>query len=298
MKVLILGGSGFLGKNFAEEFSSQGHQVFSFDLAHNSINKNITYIDGDFFHYDFTDLIKQCDCVIHAICTISTNNCDQTYMRGYSLDFLRGVEIFEMCSKLGKKIIFLSSGGTVYGNTNNIPIKEEEPTRPISHYGVLKASLENVARVFNKDYGKNILCVRISNPYGPGQDYTKGIGFIDAAIRKSLNKETLTIYGDGQIVRDYIYVNDVAKIIVSLASNEFKYDVLNIGSGIGTSQNEIVKILSDLGYKLDVNYISKRNYDVLKSELDISKLKTIYKDNLVDLKKGIKLYIDYLIKNK
>lgn len=294
MKVLILGGSGFLGANLADEFVKNGDTVYSFDLAHKNVNPKITYIDGDFFHYDFTSLIDGCDLIVHSICTISTNNSDETFMRGYSMDFVRGVDIFSMCSIKKKKVIFLSSGGTVYGDTNIIPTSEDVPTRPISHYGVLKASLEDVARVFNRRYGKNILCVRISNPYGPGQDYKKGIGFIDAAIRKSLTNEEMFIYGDGNIYRDYIYIADLRKIFVCLAHHSFDYEILNIGSGVGTSQNEIIKLLSDLGYKLNVKYIEKRDYDVKKNILDNSLLKTIYKNDLVPIKDGIKLYIDYL----
>ena len=294
MKVLILGGSGFLGANLADEFVNKGDDVISFDLSHTEANSKITYIDGDFFHYDFEKLIDKCDAIIHAICTISTNNCDETFMRGYSLDFVRGVEIFDLCSRKHKKLIFLSSGGTVYGDADVIPTSENVPTKPISHYGVLKVALENVARVFNKTYGKNILSVRISNPYGPGQDYRKGIGFIDAAIRKSLLNEEMTIYGDGNICRDYIYIDDVRRIIVELAHREFDYEVLNIGSGIGTSQNEIVKLLSELGYKLRVKYVEKRGYDVQMNILDNTLLKKIYKPDLVPVKEGIKLYASYL----
>lgn len=132
MKVLILGGSGFIGKSIALGFSTHGHNVTCFDLHHNTTNeeKNIKYIDGSIFEDDVFRLIDENDFIIHAICTISTNDCDERFMQGYKNDFIKTVEIFEYCSKKSKKIIFLSSGGTVYGNSSIIPTDELQPLNP------------------------------------------------------------------------------------------------------------------------------------------------------------------------
>lgn len=296
MKVLVLGGSGFLGNNIVKEFSKNHDEVISFDLHHESIFENVSYIDGNVFTDDIFKIIDKCDCIIYAVCTIRTNNCDETFKNAYRNDFIKGVEIFEYCSIHKKKVIYLSSGGTVYGDPDVIPTDELQPLRPISHYGVLKVALENAAHVFNNKYGLNILSARIANPYGPGQDYKKGIGFIDAILRKSLNSEEITIFGDGSIVRDYIYVEDVARILVDMAHSPFNFEEINIGTGVGTSQNEIIDIFKELGYNSKVVYTDKRGFDVKKNILDIKRLKSVYKDELVNLRDGIKAYISYILK--
>lgn len=294
MKVLILGGSGFLGKNISKVLCDAGHKVFSFDLAHDNVRTGITYIDGDFFTYDIFSLIDNCDCVIHAICTISTSNCKAFYLYGYQKDFIRTVEIFDYCSKKSKKIMFLSSGGTVYGDTKLVPTKEEQPLCPRSHYGALKASLEHVAHAFNVEYGINIISLRISNPYGPGQDYKKGIGFIDAVLKKSLNNEEILIFGKGDIVRDYIYINDVALAVLSLVESDPKYECINIGTGIGTSQNQIVDFIKKIGLDPKVDYGPSREFDVPVNILDNSKLREFYKGTFVSVDEGIKSYLNYI----
>lgn len=297
MKILVLGGSGFLGKNIVQEFAKNGDQVTSYDLKHDQTIENVLYVDGNIFEDNVSNLIDDNDCVVYAICTIKTNNCDETFLNAYKNDFIKGVEIFEYCCSHQKKLIFLSSGGTVYGNPEVIPTKEEQPLNPISHYGVLKVALEKVAHVFNKKYGQYILSARIANPYGPGQDHKRGIGFIDAILRKSINSEEIVIFGDGSIVRDYIYVDDVAKILFWAAHNALPFEELNIGTGVGTSQNEIIKICSDLGYSSKVKYEESRNFDVQKNVLDVSRLKTFYKFDLIPLKEGIKKYLAFILED-
>ena len=111
---------------------------------------------------------------------------------------------------------------------------------------------------------KNMLVARISNPYGPGQDYHKGVGFIDAAIKRALANETIEIWGDGKVVRDYIYIDDVCKMLYKLIDYKGEYEVFNLSSNTGTSQNEIVDAIKKMEPKLEIKYLPARNVDAKK----------------------------------
>ena len=122
---------------------------------------------------------------------------------------IESIRLFSYLLGTKKKLIFLSSGGTVYGNQKIQPIKEDVMALPINHYGNVKLCIENTMRVFNTQMHSKMLIARISNPYGPGQDFNKGVGFIDAAIKKAMLGDVLEIWGNGDTVRDYIYIDDV-----------------------------------------------------------------------------------------
>ena len=189
MKILVLGGNGFIGKNLCKYISSMGHDVISFDMDYGfRESTKITYVKGDFFQDD--DLIpylKDVDVVFHAISTINPGNSNNKYMQGYTHDFLQSVKLCDLSKQYHFKIIYLSSGGTVYGFQTHMPIDEETLAIPINHYGNLKLCIENTFRTFNKQFNTNVIIARIANPYGPGQDYSKGVGFIDAALKRAIN---------------------------------------------------------------------------------------------------------------
>lgn len=297
--ILVLGGTGFIGKNICHALAESNYEVVSFDRDSTSFDYSIQSVVGDFFNDEMLfSWVDKADCIIHAISTISTNNCKDQYMRGYERDFLQSVKLFDYAARKGKKVIFLSSGGTVYGNPKTIPTPETEPTRPISHYGAIKLCLETVAQVINREMGNHIYSMRIANPYGPGQDFKKGIGFIDAVLRKAIAGEKLTIWGEGNIVRDYIYIKDVADVVRFLIEYNGPNTAINVGSGVGTSQNQIIKYAKELGLSLQVEYIEARSVDVSVNTLDNSLLKSIYPRSLVSLQEGMKQYYQYLLRQK
>jgi UDP-glucose 4-epimerase len=218
-------------------------------------------------------------------------------MSGYSRDM---VETVRLCSYLlgtQKRMIFLSSGGTIYGKQDKQPIKEEVYAQPINHYGNVKLCIENSIRVFNMQMHTKILIARISNPYGPGQDYKKGVGFIDATVKKALNKETLQIWGDGNIIRDYIYIGDVCEMLYQMSLYEGEEEVFNLSSGIGTSQNQIVELVRRINGDLKVEYTSGRSVDVQKIILDNTKIRRIYEKELVSLNEGLQNYFETIREN-
>lgn len=295
-KVIVLGGNGFIGRNLCKCFLENGWNVTSFDIAPPETPvSGIKYIEGNFFDDKLLEsIIDDKDLIIHSISTVSPTNSAVRYMQGYSADLVQTAKLCSMLINTSKKMIYLSSGGTVYGNQEVQPIKESASTVPINHYGCLKICIENIIRTFNIQNGTNFLIARVANPFGPGQDYKKGVGFVDAAIKKAINNEQIEIWGDGETVRDYIYITDVCKMIYSLASYDGDKTTFNISSGVGISQNQILEILKSLGYNIDVTYKSARPVDAKKIILSNEKIKTFYKDELIPFEEGIKKYCDYL----
>lgn len=296
MKILVLGGNGFIGKNLCTYISSMGHDVISFDTDYGfRESTKITYVKGDFFQDD--DLIpylKDVDVVFHAISTINPGNSNNKYMQGYTHDFLQSVKLCDLSKQYHFKIIYLSSGGTVYGFQTHMPIDEETLAIPINHYGNLKLCIENTFRTFNKQFNTNVIIARIANPYGPGQDYSKGVGFIDAALKRAIHNQTIEIWGDGTVIRDYIYIDDVCHMLASLIYYEGKESVFNISSNSGVSQNEIIKIIHKMVPDISVKYLPARSVDVPAIILNNTKILSVCKEQCIEIEEGITKYYKYL----
>ena len=192
-------------------------------------------------------------------------------------------------------MIFLSSGGTVYGKQEVLPVTEETLPVPINHYGNLKLCIENAMRVFRYQNHSDFIIARIANPYGPGQDYRKGVGFIDAAMKRAISGETIEVWGTGNVVRDYIYITDVCNALVTLAEENVSYDVVNISSGRGVSQREILEAIKKHCPNMKVEYQPARSVDADKIYLANDRLKTILPDEMVSLEEGIEKYYQYLM---
>lgn len=292
MKILILGGNGFLGSNLAQFLKNKGYSVTCFDIVYPQKRvPGIQYVKGNFF--DETDLIpylQDAEVVFHAISTINPGNSNVKYMFAYSNDFLQSVKLAQFSKEYEFKLIYFSSGGTVYGNQDVQPIKETATSIPINHYGNIKLCIENTYRTFNRQIGTNIIIARIANPYGPGQDYTKGVGFVDAAIKKAISHDVLQVYGDGSVIRDYIYIEDVCGMLEKLIGYSGQNEVFNLGTGVGVSQKEVIKIVKDIVGILDVNYVASRTIDVPCVILDNYLMSELYDEKCVDIYEGIKKY--------
>ena len=300
-KVLVIGGNGFIGLNLLKRLAQRADlEVSSFDINYPTERiERIEYVKGDFFDDNMLqNAIKGMDLIIHSLSTVNPGNSNERFMQGYGRDFVQTIKLCDMLIKQNSNMIFLSSGGTVYGVQEYQPIKETALPIPINHYGSVKLCIENVIRTFNTQLHTKMRIARISNPYGPGQDYKKGVGFIDAAIKKLIEKETLEIWGDGENIRDYIYIDDVCKMLETLIDYQGDEEVFNLSSNEGISQNQVVEVLKEIDKSLSVEYKDARSVDVKKIVLDNTKIKTIYHDEMVSFKDGIKAYYTFLINNK
>lgn len=289
MKILIIGGNGFIGANLCRTLLEKKEEVYSFDiqLPVNSI-PGVRYIIGDFFDNDsLMDAIRGMDVIVHCLSTVNPGNSNKRYMQGYSRDFIQSVFLFDQCRKNGQKVIFISSGGTVYGEQEEQPIKETALGVPINHYGSVKLCIETAMRTFNKQVRSQMIIARVANPYGPGQDFHKGVGFVDAALKKAMRGEKIEIWGDGSIVRDYIYITDACEMIYSLIHYQGNEEVFNISSGVGISQNDVITVLQKIGLNPEVIYQDARSVDLPKIILDNTKICEISSCHPMSFEEGI-----------
>lgn len=293
---MVLGGNGFIGTNLCKYLAGKELEVYSMDIREpKMMYPGVKYIAGDFFDDVFLrEIIQDKDVVYHAISTVQPGNSNEKYMSGYSRDLLQTVKLCSFMLDTKAKLIFLSSGGTVYGNQKVQPIKEEATPLPINHYGNVKLCIENTIRVFNQQRYAKMMIARIANPYGPAQDYQKGVGFIDAVLKQSLNHKTVSIWGDGNIVRDYIYIENVCEMLYYMAGYEGKEEVFNLSSGVGTSQNQIIDMVREINGEIQAEYSDYRSVDAKKIILDNTKIKSIYHGNITSIQDGIREYYKML----
>lgn len=299
--VLIIGGNGFIGQNLANHLAnSKCTHVSVFDRTSPlTTNPDVTYLTGDFFNnHDLWDALEGKDCVVHALSTINPSNSNAKYVQAYEKDVLQTIALCDNLRKRDIQLVFLSSGGTVYGEQTIFPIAESVNPLPINHYGCLKLCLENFMRVCNRQFGARFKIARVANPYGPGQDYRKGVGFIDAVLRSALEETELTVWGDGSIIRDYIHIDDVSRMLKTIIEYEGDYDTFNIGTGIGTSQVEIINIVKNLFPNMQVCFDKERSVDVKKTVLDISRILEINPHTPTNIKEGIISYSKHLTATK
>lgn len=298
-KVLVLGGSGFIGANVSRWLRNAGFQVVSFDrVIPEQKYDGIEYVAGDFFDDETLDkILCDKDVVLHSLSTLNPGNSNTFFFRGYSLDFVQTVKLFEKASRMGTRVIFFSSAGTVYGRYDGAPFDETHALRPINHYGSLKVCIETAMRSFNEQQGGHLLSCRITNPYGPGQDFRKGVGFIDAALRHSLEGTELEIWGDGEVVRDYLYIEDLCRMIEKLITYDGPYHVFNLGTGVGVSQNKIIEVIRNLGLNPKVRYLAARNVDARINLVNTSRISELMQSQCLSIDEGIERYLGTLVHN-
>jgi UDP-glucose 4-epimerase len=174
-----------------------------------------------------------------------------------------------------RKLVYVSSGGTVYGIPRMDPVDEEHPLRPISSYGIVKVAIENYLHMEQHLHGLQHVVLRASNPYGPRQGHRGIQGIIGAHLWHIARGEPVEIWGDGSIVRDFIHVRDLAELCVAALRSDTT-GCFNAGSGKGTSINEIVQCISRTvqstgGAPVVPVYMPGRDFDVPRVVLDISR---------------------------
>jgi UDP-glucose 4-epimerase len=176
-----------------------------------------------------------------------------------------------MVTKGIRKIIFISSGGTVYGNPIYTPLDEGHPTNPTVSYGITKLAIEKYLLLFQSLHGIKATILRVANPYGERQRIETAQGAIGVFLSKALRHQDIEIWGDGSVIRDYVYVGDVADAFAKAVNYDGACSVFNIGSGVGKSLNEIIGVMREtLGLQFEVNYHPSRAFDVPVSILNNS----------------------------
>jgi len=276
---IIYGGAGFIGSHIADALINSGYNITIFDKKNSSLKNiehikgNVKFIGGDFNNEkNIASSIKNNKYVIHLVS--STLPLDSNLNPYYDVEtnLKSSLHLFEECVKNKiKKIIFISSGGTVYGNPVKLPIKESHPTNPTSSYGIIKLTIEKYLSFYHLLKGLNYCVLRFSNPFGERQNPLLGQGLIASLMYKIKHKKPIEIWGNGSIVRDYFYIKDGVKSIEKAINDKSKNYIYNISSGKGLSVNMLIsKFRKVLKLDFDVKYSPSRSFDVNKNILDNS----------------------------
>lgn len=269
-RVLVLGGSGFIGKNLCQKLVAVADSVTSLSLSPSNI-KGVTDVCASYFDDQVLDNeISRHDVIIHLVSTSVPSTANSNAVKDAEENLLRTIKVLDLCiAKKVKKFIFISSGGTVYGHSSQQPIKESVEKKPINAYGTCKLSIENYIDYYNRVYALDSVILRVANPYGPFQTTRKAQGAVAHFINNILSSANINIWGDGELVRDYIYIDDVVDAILKSITYSGEHRVFNIGTGIGTSLNQLVSALEILsGTSVSVSYTDSRKIDVAYNVLD------------------------------
>ncbi|WP_252247653.1 NAD-dependent epimerase/dehydratase family protein [Clostridium sp. ZS6] len=281
---LILGGCGFIGRHLVKELSENNPESFItvVDVVKDSGYEkfgNVEQIQSSLSQIkNFDKLLLNVDIVYHLVSTTTPSDNTEKIMNDFNDTIIPTIHLLQ-CMKLytNKKVIFVSSGGTVYGEAENSPIPETHSLNPVCTYGTQKVILEKYIEVYGHLHNVDYIIARLSNPYGTGQNIKKNQGIIPIFVRKILNYESLQIWGDGNTVRDYIFIDDAIGALQKLGNYKGNEHIFNIGSGVGYSINEIVNlIVKELEVEMpQVEYLDSRKCDVKENILDISKIVNI-----------------------
>lgn len=283
-KTLILGGAGFIGGNLARALVKQGKKPKIFTRPTSSIGRiqdildDVEIIYGDFLDdVALAEALQGVDTVFHLISTTFPSRTLKSSVYDVLSNLLPTIRLAEICiANDVKKIVYASSGGTVYGEPIAVPISEDHPLMPKSAYGQSKLTIENYLNFYARTTSLDVNILRISNPFGPGQHSWRVQGIVAVAVGCLLYDRTLKIYGKGDTIRDYIYIDDVIDAML-LASQKSGSSLVNISSEKGSSILDIVDKIEDLANrKIKKEFIPDRPGDVKVNILSNQKALRIY----------------------
>jgi UDP-glucose 4-epimerase len=300
MRILVIGGNGFIGSHLVDALLEAGHKVRVFDRAVEKYRPPLEDVEYQLANFGDTAALSEAlegvEVVYHLISTTVPSTSNRDPVADIESNLINSVKLLQLMQQQGvMRIIFLSSGGTVYGIPTTPVVREDHSLRPICSYGVVKVAIENYLHMFHQLYGIDYLCLRVSNPYGPRQGHLGVQGVISTFLGKIKEGSEIQIWGDGSIIRDYIYVTDLASLCAK-AANFSESGTFNIGSGVGTSLLDIVAVLSALNQTtVTSQFLPSRSYDVPKIVLNIDKAKVAFDwSPNVDLAEGVELTWNWL----
>jgi UDP-glucose 4-epimerase len=280
MNCLILGGAGFIGSHLVDALVSRGHAVRVFDLPNVSTQNlqqslgSIDIINGDFENIsDVSPTLVGMDVVVHLVSTTMPAPSNLNPVYDVETNVIGTIKMLDEATKKGvKKIIFASSGGTVYGIPQTFPIPETHPTNPICSHGIGKLAIEKYLGLYHHLHDLDYTILRFGNPYGPRQRTIGVQGAVAVFLGHILHDEQITIWGDGSVARDFFYIEDLVSALVRVIESDSRSKVYNIANGKSESLKDILAVIQDVTGKIPrVNYQPPRKLDVPVSCLDISK---------------------------
>jgi UDP-glucose 4-epimerase len=296
MKVIVTGGKGFIGTHLINKLLQEGHEVTCVDISwhHSDVHAQMaktykTYSYNSIGYYNITkqhhmrNIFKKIkpDICYHLAAQTSVRNSIKKVKVDATENIIGTINVLDACvTNKVKKVIFTSSGGTVYKNDGLILKKESDELDPESPYGMSKMTCENYIRLYSNLKKLDYCTLRLSNVYGPGQDPKNECGVIAIFLQAMKNNQTLKVFGDGIQSRDYVYIDDVVSALMMAQGLSGTY---NVSTGINTSVNELLQILNCHNFK----NIKDVPGEIRHNSLDASKLKSHGWEPITDIVEGI-----------
>jgi UDP-glucose 4-epimerase len=282
LTTLIVGGGGFIGSHLAHHLARQGEREVIITgrsaVPRFPLPNSVSYIQGDAGDVAFiSKLLEKCDEVIDlAYATVPKTSFDDP-VHDVLVNLPSSVVLLRQASQRKlRRFMLVSSGGTVYGNADYLPIDERHPTNPASPYGITKLALEKYALMFQRLEGLPVVIVRPGNPYGPNQFGKLAQGFVGAAMYAAMKGDHITVFGEQGTIRDYIHVDDLCRGIIAAMNKGLPGDVFNIGSGVGYNNLELLDVLKTIvepdGFQVRIETRPARPFDVATNVLSTARL--------------------------
>jgi UDP-glucose 4-epimerase len=306
-RILVAGGAGFLGSNLVDAALRRGHAVTVLDRPGapsglpSDTRARLNWLEGDF--RDPQILHSACagqDVVFHLIGTTLPKSSNEDPEFDFLSNVTGTIRLLQAAKQQGvRKLVFVSSGGTVYGVPRQVPIPETHPTDPISSYGISKLAIEKYLALFRSEHGLDYVILRVANPYGPHQRPEGAQGAVAVFAWRALKGQPIEIWGDGTVLRDYVYVADVIEAMMRAMEVQEQERLFNVGSGVGHTLSDIVRVIERvIGRRVEVNHTSGRSLDVPANVLDISRARQMLGWNpAVSFEEGIERSIVALRKS-
>jgi UDP-glucose 4-epimerase len=281
-RTILIGGAGFIGKHLAKLLIEAGREVYVVGRSKSApkeLSPECCYVTGNYGDINTLQkiLTPGCEVVDLAYSTVPKTSFDDP-LYDLNSNLPSSVKLMEEALRIGvRRIVLVSSGGTVYGPVESLPITENYPTRPISPYGITKLAVEHYALMYHRNGRLPVVVVRPGNAYGEDQRVGTGQGFLAAALNSTLSGSDVEIYGQKGTIRDYVHVSDVASGVMAALMNGYDGNIYNLGTGVGTSNIDIISMLQEFaekdGFIVRTRILPARGYDVESNVLDSSRLR-------------------------
>lgn len=271
----VLGAGGFIGTNLCLALVGRVNSLRTFgrrQLFPDALR------DCDWMPGNFADptclsaIVSGCDVVFHLVNATTPASANVDKVADLNANVASTIRLLDVCRESGvRRVVFVSSGGTIYGIPSQLPTSESASTNPITAYGISKLAIEKYLGLYEYLHGLEYRVLRVANPFGPYQLAQKNQGAIAAFLSRSLAGKPIEIWGDGSVIRDYIYIDDLVEALMLAAAHDGPGRIFNVGSGEGRSLRDIVTAINRLiGTEISIEYRPGRPVDVPVSVLDTS----------------------------
>ena len=282
--VVVLGGSGFVGRSLCPTLADAGYSVYS--ISRSPVIKRdagVSYVDCNFDNvYQLGELYQRADIIFHLACDTTPATSSRQSSLEVTANLLPSLRLLEYLEHHCKAtLIYLSSGGTIYGDTGDAPCNEESRVAPISYYGASKASLEFFLHAYSRQTGNRVIILRPSNIYGPGQLAKQQFGFVPTLLNAIQKAQSFQLMGDGEVVRDFLFVDDFMHLCLAITDDTSAQGLplcstFNAGSGVGVTLNQVIALAEVISAgEVMLHRREARSVDVRSIVLDSSKAREV-----------------------